>query len=390
MDKKNIIIVVTHPIQYFVPLYQEISKERDLNLKVYYCSDETVNGGIDKHFGISIKWDIPLLEGYKFKFLKNNSWKSSFNNGFWGVINFSIIKELIRSPKSLVIVNGWSNFSYILTFIVGRLVGHKMAIRCEAPLFKEKKANNFKYYLRRFFLKDILFKYLIDIYFYVGSQNRKFYEYYKIEKEKLIYTPYSVNNEHFQKLNQVFDKEKLRNQFGYKMEDFIILFTGKFYEIKRPLDLLNAFLNLNLPNKKLVFVGDGKLRNQMDEFILNNSLENVNLTGFVNQTEIPKYYKMADILVLCSESETWGLSINEAMNFELPIVVYDSVGCAEDLVINNLNGIVVKKGNLTMLEDSILKFSENLEFKKIAGIRSLEIIQNFSYQNVIKGIKVAL
>ena len=137
----HVIILVTHPIQYFVPLYQEMSKEKDLNLKVLFFSDETIKGGVDKHFGIPIHWDIPLLEGYNFKFLKNNSWKPSINNGFWGIMNLRIFSELVKSPKSLIIVSGWSNLTYLISFIVGRIAGHTMAIRCEAPYYKEVRNN---------------------------------------------------------------------------------------------------------------------------------------------------------------------------------------------------------------------------------------------------------
>ncbi len=68
-------------------------------------------------------------------------------------------------------------------------------------------------------------------------------------------------------------------------------------------------------------------------------MENVHLTGFINQSVIPKYYAIGDAFVMCSqEGETWGLSVNEAMNFALPIVVSDMVGCSEDLVEEGQNG----------------------------------------------------
>ncbi|MBL0024758.1 MAG: hypothetical protein IPO98_06935 [Saprospiraceae bacterium] len=66
----KIIFISTHPIQYIVPLYQVIEEHGQLNYEVVYCTDETIKYEIDKHFGREIKWDIPLLEGYKHKFLK--------------------------------------------------------------------------------------------------------------------------------------------------------------------------------------------------------------------------------------------------------------------------------------------------------------------------------
>lgn len=80
--KKRFVFIVSHPIQYFSPLFQLMAKDDEVDLLVLYCSDENVKGHIDKGFGVEVKWDIPLLEGYNYKFLKNNSWKPFIFNGF--------------------------------------------------------------------------------------------------------------------------------------------------------------------------------------------------------------------------------------------------------------------------------------------------------------------
>ena len=80
-----VVVVHSHPIQYFAPLYAQLAK-RGVQLKVWYCSDESIRGSLDKEFGTAVKWDIPLLEGYNFRFLRNFSWKPSVHKGFWGLI----------------------------------------------------------------------------------------------------------------------------------------------------------------------------------------------------------------------------------------------------------------------------------------------------------------
>jgi hypothetical protein len=56
--------------------------EKGVKTKAWYCSDESIRGGHDKQFGVDVKWDIPLLEGYEAHFFKNYSWKPSHANGF--------------------------------------------------------------------------------------------------------------------------------------------------------------------------------------------------------------------------------------------------------------------------------------------------------------------
>ena len=62
-------IVSTHPIQNWIPLYRQLASDPEISLRVFYASDFSVRGGLDAEFGIPIKWDIPMLEGYDYTFL---------------------------------------------------------------------------------------------------------------------------------------------------------------------------------------------------------------------------------------------------------------------------------------------------------------------------------
>jgi hypothetical protein len=75
---KKIIIINSHPIQYFAPLYKKMTEE-GLDVEVWYCSDESIRGENDKGFGTTVKWDIPLLDGYRYRFFKNHSNKPSIS-----------------------------------------------------------------------------------------------------------------------------------------------------------------------------------------------------------------------------------------------------------------------------------------------------------------------
>jgi glycosyltransferase involved in cell wall biosynthesis len=126
------------------------------------------------------------------------------------------------------------------------------------------------------------------------------------------------------------------------------------------------------------------LRKEMELFILENQLENVYLTGFVNQSLIANYYAVGDVFVMCSEQgETWGLSVNEAMNFELPIVASDLVGSADDLVSPGVNGFTFPCGNVAELHKILDKFLGDSSLAKTMGRESKKNISSYSYR-VIK------
>ena len=103
---------------------------------------------------------------------------------------------------------------------------------------------------------------------------------------------------------------EFRKELGINEEAIVILFMGKLIEKKRPLDLLKAYEFLNskfhILNSSLLFVGDGVLRLELEKYVKDNNLKNVYFAGFKNQTELPKYYTLADVLVLPSGREKLG------------------------------------------------------------------------------------
>ena len=80
------------------------------------------------------------------------------------------------------------------------------------------------------------------------------------------------------------------------------------------------------------------------------------------------------------QGETWGLVVNEAMNFGLPVLVSDMVGCKDDLVEENGNGFVFQTGDLKDLSYKIGTLVENYSPETTMGIESLKIIKNYSYE----------
>jgi glycosyltransferase involved in cell wall biosynthesis len=389
--KTKLVFVNTHPIQYFAPLYEEIEIEGTFDLEVWYCTKHGLDGEIDKQFGTNVKWDLPLLEGYKYKFLKNHSPKAGFYNGFWGIMNFGIWSELKKLPKkSIIVVHGWHPFSAIFTIIAAKILGHISCLRAESPLVHERNRSKSSLWIRKMVFKFFLFKF-IDKFLYIGTQNKLFYKHYGVNETKLIFIPYAVNNAYFQSkaLELLPQKERLKEELNIPKNSKVILYSGKLISKKRPMDLLKAFHNLNMADDAfLVFVGDGELKNTLNEYIYQHNLKNVIITGFINQSQIPKYYALADVFVMCSEfGETWGLSTNEAMNFGLSVIVSDKTGNCDDLV--NGNGFRFRTGDIVELSKCINKFLNlNDNYIKSMQIKSREIVARNSYKTIVDNLKL--
>lgn len=386
---KQVIFLNSHPIQYFAPLYRQMHAELRSPLTVWYCSDESIQGKMDKGFGKEVKWDIPLLDGYLSVFLKNRSWKPSIHKGFWGILNPSVIRMLYKQEKSVLVVHGWAYATNVMAIVFGRIFGHTVCLRSETPhnqeLMKNKLVTFFKHiYLRVLFL-------FVNKFLFIGKQNRMFYRSLGIQESKLVSVPYAVDNLRFRELCDATSREEARNILGLPPGKKIILYSGKYITKKRPIDLLKAFAAMgNTENALLVMVGDGACRPAMEKYITENSLQDkVVLTGFINQSRIPLYYRSANVFVMCSGlGETWGLSVNEAMNFGLPVIVSDTCGSAYDLVDNGINGAVFETGNINqlaaLLKDYLLLPVESGEVIRKAALKKID---QYSYHQVIRGIE---
>lgn len=374
---------LSHPIQYVSPLLRELSTHT--KLKVYYYGGQSAVND-DKGFGKKVTWDIPLLDGYDHVFMKNASNSKGMNTRFLDAINWSIFNVLRKSEDKVVIVNGWAYLSDWFVFLAAKLFGKKVWLRAEMPWNQEvMKPKSFKKSVKFLLFKYLVFKFLIDKCLYIGSQNKKFYLMHGVKEPRLIFAPYSVDNDRFRSLKT--DGLSIRQKWGIDEKKIIILYSGKLIEKKRPLDLLKAFHQQNDANTVLFYMGDGPLRVELEAYIATYKLRNVIISGFINQSEIGSIYSMADVFVMCSGiGETWGLSVNEAMNFGLPIIISATCGSSYDLVEGGSNGFVFDEGDIDELERLLKLFNPISNLSNTLGNSSIEKIQKYSHSVTCENI----
>jgi glycosyltransferase involved in cell wall biosynthesis len=210
-----------------------------------------------------------------------------------------------------------------------------------------------------------------------------------VKESRLIFAPYAVDNRRFQALKT--NGSSARQKWDIDEKQTIILFSGKLIEKKRPLDLLKAFHQLNDANTTLFYMGDGPLRNELEAYISQHQVRNVVISGFINQSEIGTIYSMSDLFVMCSGiGETWGLSVNEAMNFGLPVIVSSTCGSSFDIVENGVNGYVFGESDINALTDSLQSIVKDSMLREKMGEASKEKINQFSHQVTSQNIKAEL
>lgn len=386
--KYRLAALVSHPIQYQVPLFRELQQCPQLDLTVYFCSDFGVGSEkFDPGFGVKLTWDIPLLEGYTHKFLPNLS--QSPLKGFSGLINPSIIRELRFNEYDALWIHGYAHLTNWLAFFGAWITGTPIILRGESHLLNHRSA--LRKLCKRIVL-GLLFK-SAGCFLTIGSLNAEYYRYYGVPDEKMFPCPYCVDNTFFSKKRAELSekRESLKEKLGIAPATPVILYASKMIPRKRAIDLLRAYGKISdNVRKALVLVGDGPDRQNLERYAVEYNLKNVFFAGFKNQTELPEYFAIADVFVLPSTDEPWGLIINEALNFGLPVVTTDQVGAAPDLLRHEENGFIYQVGNIDELAGYLSRLLESAELRMNMGKRSLEIISKWSYADDLVGILRAL
>jgi glycosyltransferase involved in cell wall biosynthesis len=374
----------SHPIQYFAPLFRRLAAQPGVDLTVFYCSRQSAVPRGDPGFGTVVQWDIGLLEGYKYHFLPN--WRRADEvRGFFSLINPGIILELRQGRWDALWIHGYMHATNWLAIMAARSVEVPVMLRGESNLLDSRP------YWRRA-LKGVALRLLlrqVDGALYIGSHNREYYRYYGLPEDKLHFVPYCVDNDFFQQEAARLRPQRpiLRRRFGVADDRPLILFCGKLIPTKQPVLLLQAFKEVRRKHPcALVYAGDGILRREIEELAAREDLPDVHITGFLNQSAVSQAYAAADVLALPSWSDTWGLVINEGMNFGLPVVASDRVGGAVDLVREGENGFVVPHHDTAALTSALARMVEDPARRERFGRRSLEIIQNWGLDSAVAGI----
>jgi glycosyltransferase involved in cell wall biosynthesis len=376
--------LVSHPIQYFAPLYRELASRPEIDLTVYFYSDATVRDFYSPEFERTIRWDTPLLDGYRSRFCPSAT-RSDVNGSFLRRPNWDILREVTSGQYDVLWVHGYAHPNAWLATAAARVCGVRLLIREDQTLLDGRPW--YKRALKQVALRA-LFRQASGL--YVGEQNRRYFRHYGMPDTRLFPAGHCVDNHFFhERATQLAPKRKaIRAAFGIADDAPVVLFCGKFIEKKQPLLLLEAFERVRRQQRCcLLMVGDGPLQPVAEDLVKRRQIPDVLMPGFLNQTELPGAYTAADIFVLPSTfQETWGLVVNEAMNFSLPIIVSDKVGCAEDLVHPGWNGFVAPHGNIEALVEAIAKLVGDEEPRREFGKRSLELIGEYSIEACADGI----
>ena len=377
---QRLAIITTHPIQYNAPLFRLLSQRKNIDLKVFYTWGQSKDEVYDAKFGIIRSWDIPLTEGYEHEFVDNSS-KQPDSNRFWGIVNPGLQQKIKAWQPDAVLVYRWSVYSHFK--IMQQLGGSpKLFFRGDSHLKNKKKGVSL--FFQTMILKFIFRK--VEKAFYVGEYNRRYFLKYGLKKQQLIAAPHAIDNSRFafNALQWELQAEAERKKLEIPEEAIVFLYAGKFYELKQLDVLINVFKQVKNHLYRLLFVGSGEQELMLKELAKED--DRIVFQSFKNQSDMPWVYRMANVLVLPSKSETWGLAVNEAMACGRAAIVSDQCGCAPELIVQGQTGFVFKSGSEQELLFCLQQFADKQKAEEM-GKSALKHIEQFSLERVAEVIE---
>ena len=295
-----------------------------------------------------------------------------------------LIRQQINKKRyAIVHIAGWGNLVCLFMFFFARLKRIPLSVESDTQLSTRiprwKRAVKYGLYQRP--LYPILFK-LPSIFLPGGTRQAKYLQYYGVTLEKIVLAQMTVDIKGLQqKISNINPEERqvFRQQYHTQQDDVVFLYVGRLLDWKGIRELIEAFNSLNILHVRLWIVGDGGLDDHVNECA--QQYPNIQYFGRESGDRLVSIYHAADIFVLPSVAEPWGLVVNEAMAAGNAIIASDNAGCVDDLIIHNKTGLLVPPEDMQALRNAMLQLARSADLRKKLQEQAKVLISTWTLEN---------
>lgn len=385
--------LASRPNRSSAPLLKRIAAEPDIALTAFFESAIATHGEVDGSVGRAREQNIAPLDGYRHRTLPALADAGKASIGFWRPLSFGLIRELLLGRFDALWVDGYAHALHLGMLSAARARGLRTLLRDKIwEQARHRQAVLSANQARLWPLVDLS----VSAYLAIGSHNAVYYKSLGVDAAKIFPMPYAVDNAGIRRriAQRAQRSAELRGAAGIGPGQLVFLQPTKLRADKRPALSVEAFAQLKREGLSdravLLLAGDGSERPTVEHTIAAEGLDNVRLLSFQDQAEMAALYGLADVCLLPSQWEPWGLAVNEAMNGGCAVIASDRVGAAADLVQHGVNGLVVPHDSQTALTAAIRRLATAPDETRRMGRASLAIIDGWSFEQDVTGLRQAL
>lgn len=354
----KILWVTNMPTIYRVNFFNELGK---------YC-DLTVLFERYSATGVKNKWNNRLAKTFKPIFVKTRAF------GREGSLSLGLLKQNLKNYDEIVI-SSYSSPSEMLLILKLKLMRIPYILEVDGGIIKSD-----------IFLKKKIKSIFISgasLYYSTSDSTNEYLKHYGADPSKIKkYHFSSLENSDIIDINNLYiDKYELKKKLGIN-EPQMILSVGQFIYRKGFDYMLMAYNQLN-HDVAIVIIG-GIPTEEYLKIVDKYNMTNVYFISEISKEKLSEYYLAADIFVLPTREDIWGLVINEAMGKGLPIITTNKCVAGLELIENGNNGFIIDCEDEEELREKTLYLLNNDNIRKKMSINNIDKIKNFTIQNMAK------
>lgn len=349
--KQKVLLITNMISPYRIPLFNIISEKGDFNFKVIALAEREKNR--EWEFGKNkIKFDYQILPGWHwFIWGKKREVAIHFNRG--------VFKMLLEGSPDIVITSGYDSLAYWQAFLYCKIYKKKFILWNGTTIFSSGSVQGIRGMLKRIIIRGA------DKYIAYGTKSKEYLEYFGAKTDDIYITTNSVDMDYFKLEVNKYRNNNFLNKKREGYPEILLLYVGQLIFRKGVLNVLKALKELNDNRIGFLIVGNGPEEKDLKQYCRDNNLKNIYFEGFKQQEELPEYYALADIFILPSFEEVWGLVVNEALASGLYVLSSKYAGVSYDLIKEGWNGEIFDPYDINKITSLIKNVRNNiLEIRK--------------------------
>jgi len=357
---------------YRIPLFNALAQHEEVDLHVIFLAetDPTLR-----------QWQV-YKEEIQFSYQVLPSWRKRVGR-YNILLNRGMGGALAAAAPDLILCGGYNYFAFWQALLWAELRKIPFFLWSESTQQDQRRGHALVELMKREFLHNC------SGFVVPGRSSHDYLRELKINEGHIFTASNAVDNDLFSSAAAAARQKASTCRAEFALPERYFLFVGRLVRDKGVFELLSAYARLDASLRQqigLVFVGDGASRRELEAAAAGIAPRAIKFVGFAQREQLATYYALADMLILPTYTDPWGLVVNEAMACGLPVILSRVAGSAADLVKENWNGLLIPPRDEASLASAMQTLASQPDLRAAMGANSSQHILNYSPRKWSKSI----
>lgn len=374
--KRRLVIVTEIIAPYRIPLFNLLAQHPEVEPHVIFLAETDPGLRQWRVYKEEIRFSYEVLGSSRVKIAGSNL-----------LVNRGVARALARSHPDVILCGGYNYVASWQALLWARMHSVPFLLWSESNLHELRRNRPLVEFMKTEFIHRCR-GFVVP-----GEMAREYLLAHRVKDESIFTAPNAVDNDLFAAgaASARANAEGARREFG--LPDRYFLFAGRLVREKGVFELLSAYAKLDGSIRQdiaLVLAGGGACRDQLETQAAAIAPGAVRFPGFIHREQLAAYYALAEVLILPTYTEPWGLVVNEAMACGTPVILSRVAGCSVDLLKENWNGLLIAPQNVDSLLSAMSRLASDTAIGAQMGRNSEELISRFTAVEWCAGVAQAV